>query len=94
MKAFETDQYVLLAAQMQSGKTGTFMYVAEQMLMNNKVDQVVIFSGNRESLLKKQTLDRVGDLKNVHVVWGHNYVILFLLMVLHYIFGMSRIMVN
>lgn len=70
MKVFETEQYVLLAAQMQSGKTGTFMYVAEQMLNDNKVDQVVIFSGNRESLLKKQTLDRVGDLKNVHVVWG------------------------
>tara|TARA_B110000093_G_C12910367_1_gene384471 strand:- start:62 stop:1108 length:1047 start_codon:yes stop_codon:yes gene_type:complete len=70
MEVFNSEFYVLLAAQMQSGKTGTFMYVAEQMLFENKVDQVVIFSGNRESLLKKQTIDRLGDLKDVHVVWG------------------------
>lgn len=69
LDAFDRKPYVLFSAQMQSGKTGTFIYVAKKML-KTKVQHVVIFSGNRETLLKQQTIDRVGDIDNVHVVWG------------------------
>ena len=54
----QTNQrWVILTAQMQSGKTGTYYFVAAEMLRLNKVDNVVIFSGNTELELKKQTVD-------------------------------------
>ena len=55
LEAFDRKPYVLFSAQMQSGKTGTFIYVAKKML-KTKVKHVVIFSGNRETLLKQQTI--------------------------------------
>lgn len=52
---FKDSSYVMLLAEMQSGKTGTFMYVACEMLRNKQVNKCVIFSGNRETDLKEQT---------------------------------------
>jgi len=53
--AFDTHTYAILLAQMQSGKTGTFMLVMSEMIRLKKVDYGVIFSGNREIELKEQT---------------------------------------
>jgi len=47
--------YIMLLAQMQSGKTGTFLLVIFEMIRLGMVDFGVIFSGNRETDLKDQT---------------------------------------
>ncbi len=48
-------RYVVLLAPMQSGKSNTFKMVGAEMLRHKLVDRVVIFSGNREKSLFKQT---------------------------------------
>ena len=72
---FQTKDYVLLVAQMQSGKTGTYLDVARNLFDNGTIESVVIFSGNRERLLYKQTIERVNEFaKNnsgiIKVIWG------------------------
>ena len=52
---FDVFNYVMLLAQMQSGKTGTFMLVICEMIRTGMVGYGVIFSGNRETDLKEQT---------------------------------------
>ena len=44
----------ILFAQMQSGKTSAFLLLAGEMIRTQKVDNVVIFTGNREKELKEQ----------------------------------------
>jgi hypothetical protein len=44
----------ILFAQMQSGKTKAFLLLAGEMIRTQKVDNVVIFTGNREKELKEQ----------------------------------------
>lgn len=51
-------KWVVLFAQMQSGKTETFRFVAAEMLRLSLVKQVVIFSGNAETELKMQLNDQ------------------------------------
>lgn len=46
--------WVVLKGQMQSGKTSTFLFVAAEMLRLQKVEKVIIISGNAEKELKKQ----------------------------------------
>ena len=74
MDHFKTNQFVTLVAPMQSGKTTTYFAVATEALKRGIVKQVVIFSGNREKMLRNQTLKRVKThevLKDVtDVVWG------------------------
>jgi len=53
--------YVLLVAQPQSGKTDTFLLCAFEFIRLNKVQRVVLFSGNSDLELKKQTLDGIAD---------------------------------
>jgi len=48
------NSYVILLAQMQSGKSLCYWNVAFEQLRLNKSDSVIIFSGNRENELKKQ----------------------------------------
>jgi hypothetical protein len=48
-------RYALLVAQMQSGKTFTYMFVFMEMFRLKRIDTVVIFSGNAEIALKTQT---------------------------------------
>ena len=55
---FTRQQFVILLAQMQSGKTNTFKLVACEMLRQRIVKRVVIFSGNREVQLTEQLHDR------------------------------------
>ena len=56
--SYDTHTYAILLAQMQSGKTGTFMLVLSEMIRLGKVEYGVIFSGNREIELKEQTKDQ------------------------------------
>ena len=46
--------WVLLLAEMQSGKTDTFLFVAAEMLRERKVKKVIIICGNNELELKHQ----------------------------------------
>ena len=61
VKAFRLEAicWVILLAQMQSGKTETFLLIACELLYNSLVDNVVIFSGNAETDLKSQLLEQV-----------------------------------
>jgi hypothetical protein len=49
----------ILFAQMQSGKTNAFLLLAGEMLRNEIVENVVIFTGNRETELKNQLTTHV-----------------------------------
>jgi len=53
------DYYQLLLAPMQSGKTGTYLFTACELLRNKIKKSVVIISGNREKMLKNQTINLV-----------------------------------
>ena len=57
LAGFTTTFYVLLLAQMQSGKTTTFKLVGCELLRQGIVENVVIFSGNRERELAAQIKD-------------------------------------
>lgn len=55
VEEFEQRQrWVILTAQMQSGKTTTYYLTATVMLMKRLVNKVIIFSGNNENELKIQ----------------------------------------
>lgn len=47
-------QWVILTAQMQSGKTETYLLIACELLRNKQVEKVIIFSGNAENDLRDQ----------------------------------------
>lgn len=47
-------RYNILLAQMQSGKTETYLLTAWEMVRTGKVENVIIFSGNSEIYLKEQ----------------------------------------
>ena len=72
LDVFMDETYVCLLAQMQSGKTGTYMYVACEMLRRGLVNQVIIFSGNREIELREQTEDSLPleFITQIKVIWG------------------------
>ena len=60
MKILEsTTRYNVLSAQMQSGKTGTALYYAFQMLKVVRCQRIIIMTGNRDTALKKQWMDNV-----------------------------------
>jgi hypothetical protein len=52
-------RWILLMAQMQSGKTETFLFTAAEMIRDEQIENVVIFSGNSETDLKTQLKDEV-----------------------------------
>lgn len=56
---FGTVCYVMLLAQMQSGKTETFLLTACELIRLGLVRSVVIFSGNSEVDLRKQLDDQI-----------------------------------
>jgi hypothetical protein len=47
-------RYVVLTAQMQSGKTTTYYFVAAEMFRLQKIKHIIIFSGNAEKELRDQ----------------------------------------
>ena len=52
-------RWVVLLAQMQSGKTDTFLFVCCELIRLGKVEHAVIFSGNSETDLKCQLITKV-----------------------------------
>jgi len=59
---FATDtRYVMLSAQMQSGKTGCALYVAFDMLVSGKIDKVFIISGSSDTALRGQWEDKIPE---------------------------------
>jgi len=54
-------RWIILLAQMQSGKTETYLFVCCELIRLLVVKQVVIFSGNSETDLKKQLLKEVNN---------------------------------
>jgi len=65
---FRSKPFVALVAPMQSGKTTTYLEIAKQALESGLVQKVVVFSGNRETMLRDQTNDRAHHFATV--VWG------------------------
>jgi hypothetical protein len=59
IKSFENTHWVILTAQMQSGKTDTFLFTACELIMSGKINNVIIFSGNTETDLKEQLCNRI-----------------------------------
>lgn len=53
--SLEVIRYVMLLAQMQSGKTFVYTFVMCEMFRQRKVEKVIIFSGNAEVALREQT---------------------------------------
>ena len=51
---FQKQAWGMLLAQMQTGKTNTFLLTACEMLRTGKVERVIIFSGNQETDLRDQ----------------------------------------
>jgi hypothetical protein len=68
---FETTHisYILLMAEMQSGKTGTFLFVIFEMIRTGKTDYGVIFTGNREVELKEQTEKSINDFYDTYATY-------------------------
>lgn len=54
-------RWAILQAQMQSGKTETYLFVAAEMLRMGLVKHFIIFSGNAEIALKNQVIDILTD---------------------------------
>ena len=54
LKSFETVPYNILLAQMQSGKTDTYHLIGCEMMRLGLIEQIIIFSGNREKELYEQ----------------------------------------
>ena len=53
--SLEAIRYVMLLAQMQSGKTFVYTFVMCEMFRQRKVEKAIIFSGNAEVALREQT---------------------------------------
>ena len=66
----DTHRWAVLLAQMQSGKTETYLFIAAEMIRLKRVTNVVILSGNSETALKDQILrileDNVGEDKSFY----------------------------
>jgi len=57
----DVNRWAILMAQMQSGKTETFLFIAAEMIRLGRVSNVVIFSGNADTMLKTQIATIVSD---------------------------------
>jgi hypothetical protein len=53
--SLNSNRYVMLLAQMQSGKTFIYTFVMCEMFRRRKVENIVVFSGNAEVALREQT---------------------------------------
>lgn len=57
--SFTTGRWSILIAQMQSGKTFTFLLACAEMIRNNMISNVIVFSGNAETDLKGQLKNKI-----------------------------------
>lgn len=60
-------KYVVLSAQMQSGKTGTSLWVAYKALELGLVKKVFIISGNRNTALRDQWISKVKEFRKLYL---------------------------
>ena len=67
MNAFrrKVEPWVILLAQMQSGKTETFLLIACEMLRHKLINHIVIFSGNAETDLREQLKSQINNARSV-----------------------------
>jgi len=72
IKASLINPYTTLIAQMQSGKTDTFLLTAFEFLRNEMVNQVIIFSGNNDTTLKDQMLANISEFRHKYVAHLQN----------------------
>ena len=81
IQMFKTMWYVMLLAQMQSGKTGSFLYVALKLIHSGVIGKVLIISGNRETALRRQCEHDKDDAINgqIEAKLGPNPLLLLLL---------------
>ena len=63
---FQKQAWGMLLAQMQTGKTNTFLLTACEMLRTGKVERVIIFSGNQETDLRDQLNEKKKDIKKTY----------------------------
>jgi hypothetical protein len=79
LDAFKSDNpFVLLLAQMQMGKSGTYWHVIIEALRSKMFNRVFLISGNREKELRQQikadvklyTKDNTDLRKKINVLWG------------------------
>ena len=75
MEAFATgdSRWVLLFAQMQSGKTDTFLLVACEMLRLERIQNISIFSGNSETDLREQLESQIKTYDSKFNIKYRNY---------------------
>ena len=59
IKQFEKFDYVHLQAQMQSGKTGSSLFTAFQMIQQNKIDTFHVLSSISDTDLKNQWIEKI-----------------------------------
>jgi hypothetical protein len=69
-----SNPYISLVAQMQSGKTDTFLLCAFEYLRLEMVDHVTIFSGNSDLELKRQTIKSINDFGFKYVNYLEDYI--------------------
>lgn len=66
-------RWVMLFAQMQSGKTDTFLLVGCEMLRRNMINKVIVFSGNSETDLRDQLKSQIETDKSKFYIKYRNY---------------------
>tara|TARA_Y100000389_G_C17458460_1_gene519818 strand:- start:187 stop:2133 length:1947 start_codon:yes stop_codon:yes gene_type:complete len=57
LEKFKAQSYVILCAQMQSGKTGTYLYAALSMIYHKIIDNIIIVSGVSDKNLREQCMN-------------------------------------
>ncbi len=72
--------YVLLNADVQSGKTGTYHYLIQQMFTNKLINNAYIVCGSNEIELRNQCINDINEWhqgspneKNIHVVFHQDF---------------------
>ena len=66
-------RWVLLFAQMQSGKTDTFLLVGCEMLRREKINKIIVFSGNSETDLRDQLIKQIDSDESKFYIKYRNY---------------------
>lgn len=63
---FQEKSWGMLLAPCQSGKTNTFLLTACEMMRAGIVDRAVVFSGNRETDLRDQLIEKKQEIKTIY----------------------------
>lgn len=71
IRSYSKKRWVILAAQMQSGKTGTYIALAEKMKNMGLIDSVIVISSYNSVSLREQTRSRLKEHISNARVWFH-----------------------